>query len=65
MKTSIVLKYVNKKGQTKQKSFTDIDATATNANIVAFTKAINLLTTNTYVSTTRIDQINCDTEADK
>ena len=49
-------------GKKLQKTFTDINPNATNAQLVAFTRALNGLTTNTYVETNRVDRARCDDE---
>ena len=49
-------------GKKLQKTFTDINSTATNEQLKSFGQVLNALTTNTYVETNRVDKVNCDTE---
>lgn len=66
MKTSLIITSTDSTGKTKQKTISDINPDATNEQIVALTSAmINTLTNSTYNGTSRIDKIDCDTEASK
>ena len=60
--TSAIVTTRDSEGNTKQKSFTDINPDATSTQIKNFTQAMIGLTNNTYLATTRVDKINCDTE---
>ena len=51
-----------KSGKTIQKSLTDVNPEATNAQLATFGTMLNALTTNTYQKTDRITKVNCDTE---
>ena len=51
-----------KSGKTIQKSLTDMNPEATNAQLATFGTMLNALTTNTYQKTDRITKVNCDTE---
>jgi len=62
-KTSLILTTTDILGRKQQKSFTDVNPNADTAALKTFAQMCNNLTTNTYVSTDRIDKINCDTEA--
>lgn len=62
-KTAVVLITTEiNSGKKLQKTLTDINPEATNAQLVAFTRSLNGLTTNTYVETNRIDRVRCDDE---
>ena len=50
-------------GKTLQKTVTDINPAATNAQLATFGGMLNSLTTNTYGKTDRVRKVNCDTEA--
>ena len=45
-----------------QKTLTDINPAASNEKLVAFAKALNGLTNNTYGETNRVNRTQCDTE---
>lgn len=62
-KTSLILTTTDILGRKQQKSITDVNPNADTAALKTFAQMCNNLTTNTYVSTDRIDKINCDTEA--
>ena len=49
-------------GKKLQKTLTDINASATSAQIKTFAQALNNLTTNNYIETNRIEKTNVDTE---
>ena len=53
-----------KDGKTLQKTLTDVNPAATNAQLATFGTMLNALTTNTYGKTDRITKVNCDTEPD-
>lgn len=59
-KTSVVLTTTDQQGKKLQKTFTDINPNATNAQLVAFTRALNALTSNVYQETSRVDKERCD-----
>lgn len=61
-KTSVILTARDESGKDLQKSLTDINPDATNAQLMTFAQKLNSMTKNTYISTTRVDKINCDTE---
>ena len=58
----IILTSTNPGGQTLQKTLTDINPDATNAQLKTFGQKLNALTNNTYGKTDRIIKYNCDTE---
>jgi len=62
---SVILNSTNTNSEVKQKSFTDINPNATNAQLKAFTQGMNSLTNNTYDSTYRVERTHVDTAADK
>lgn len=62
---SVILNSTNTDGEVKQKSFTDINPNATNAQLKAFTQGMNSLTNNTYNSTYKVERTNVDTATDK
>ena len=63
-KTSIIVNTTEAgTGKKLQKTLTDINANASNQQLVSFAQALNSLTTNTYVETNRVDKSNCDEEA--
>ena len=58
--------YYTKQGEVTgktAKTIANVSPTATPAQIIAFTQALNSLSNNTYVETYRIERLNCDTEA--
>ena len=62
-KTSVLLTTTElSTGKKLQKTFTDINPETTNDKLVAFTRALNSLTTNTYIETNRVDKVRCDDE---
>lgn len=63
-KTSLIITTTQTAGGTKtlQKTLTDINPAASNDKLVAFAKALNNLTTNTYGETNRVNRSQCDTE---
>ncbi|MBR6888763.1 MAG: hypothetical protein IKN16_10005, partial [Selenomonadaceae bacterium] len=63
-KTSAIVTYTDNDGKTCQKALSDINPDASNAEIKTFAQKLLGLTDNTYVSTDRVDKVNCDTEAD-
>lgn len=63
-KTSAIVTYTDNDGKTCQKALSDINPEASNAEIKTFAQKLLGLTDNTYVSTDRVDKVNCDTEAD-
>lgn len=62
-KTSAIVTYTDQDGKTCQKALSDINPEASNAEIKTFAQKLLGLTDNTYVSTDRVDKVNCDTEA--
>ncbi len=60
-KESVIIT-ATKSGKTIQKSLTDMNPEATNAQLATFGTMLNALTTNTYQKTDRITKVNCDTE---
>lgn len=63
-KTSAIVTYTDNAGKTCQKALSDINPDASNAEIKTFAEKLIGLTDNTYVTTDRVDKVNCDTEAD-
>lgn len=62
-KTSLIISSTDSStGKKLQKTLTDINSSATNAQLKSFAQALNNLTTNTYSESNRVDRINCDTE---
>jgi len=62
-KTSAIVTYTDQTGKAMQKALTDINPDATNAQLVAFAQKLTGITSNSYVSTLRVDKVNCDSEA--
>lgn len=60
-KTSAIVTYTDNDGKTCQKALSDINPEASNAEIKTFAQKLLGLTDNTYVSTDRVDKVNCDT----
>ena len=50
-------------GKTLQKTLTDINPDASNAQIATFGGMLNAITGNGYVNTFRVDKVNCDLES--
>lgn len=62
-KTSLILTTTDILGRKQQQSITDVNPNADTTALKTFAQMCNALTTDTYVSTDRIDKINCDLEA--
>ena len=62
MTTSLIINSL-KNGKAQQKTVTYVNPAAANAALATFGQKITALSTNTYVSTERINRIACDTEA--
>ena len=62
--TSAIITMVDDSMNHVQKTLTDLNPEATNAQIKTFAQKLTAITGNTYESTYRINRINCDTEAD-
>lgn len=58
-----VIKIVGKKsGDSITTTISDVNPSATNAQLATLGTMLNALTTNTYEKTDRITTVNCDTE---
>lgn len=65
MDTSIIITSTDAYGKKRKRSITDINPNATNTQLHDFAQQINLLTSNRYETTTRVDKINVDSETDE
>lgn len=61
-KVSIILTSTNPSGTVKQKSFTDISPDASNAELLAFSRAVNQLTDSVYGRTDKVTKIHVDSD---
>ena len=59
----VILTSTNTSGQTLQKTLTDINPDASNAQLKTFAQMLNNMTDNTYGKTDRVIKYNCDTES--
>lgn len=60
-KTSIIIKSVDDNNKETSRSITDVSKTATNQQLKAFAQAINATSTNTYLSSSRVQTTDLDT----
>jgi len=58
MQTSIIITSTDPSGKKKQHTVTNIDPTATNAELSEFAQMVNALSTSDYVETNRVDKQN-------
>ena len=61
--SNIVITSTSPQGKVLQKTLTDINPDATNAQLATFGTMLNALTDNTYGKTTKITKVHCDAEA--
>ena len=64
MADKIIVSATDQGGNSVQRTFDNVNPYATNAQLATFGSKIAALSENTYVSTDRVDKVNCDTEAD-
>lgn len=62
MKSSLIINSTDVNGNKKQKAITNINPSATSAQLKEFATRFNALSTNTYDSADIVDKINVDTE---
>lgn len=62
-KTSIIINSTDTAGKAAQKTFTDVNPNASNAQLATLGQMLAAVSTNTYNGTTRIDKTDCDTES--
>lgn len=62
MKSSLIINSTDVNGNKKQKAITNINPSATSAQLKEFATRFNALSTNTYDSANIVDKINVDTE---